>query len=132
MNDKTGRPTRANEGIQANNVTAEVIAVGRRAVAYKGSGQNSKKLAKAVDEFKAAIDALQLQPHTKASISKDLKDISAAHPRQPVPEEAGHALENIASKLKAAGVVLSEAVALSEPARKIAELLQIPLHMLGL
>jgi len=41
-------------------------------------------------------------------------------------------LQSISGKLKMVRVVLTQGVALSEPVAKIASLLTIPLHLLGL
>lgn len=133
MSHKKPRQAQVNEGIQANNVSAEVIAVGRGAKAHKSTSGSSQDLTKAIDQIRSALQALNLQPHAKAVISDDLATLhTIAQSNQPDPERARHALQSLAGKLKMVGVVLSEAVALSEPVRKVAELLRIPLHMLGL
>jgi hypothetical protein len=130
---KPARAAQVNEGIQATNVNAEVIAVGRGAKAYKATSGDSQELTKAMDQLRAAIEALNLQPHAKAAITEDLTTLrTVAQANQPQPDRAGHALQSLAGKLKMVGVVLSEAVTLSEPVRRIAELLRVPLHLLGL
>lgn len=130
-----GKAPRAqvNEGIQANTVTADVLAVGRGATATKNISGSSPDVMKAIGELRTAIEALNLQPHAKAAIDEDLRTIdAAAQASPPEPERGGHALQNLAGKLKMVGIVLAEVVALSEPARKIAEMLQVPLRALGL
>jgi hypothetical protein len=129
------KPGRAsiNEGIQADSVRADVIAVGRGARASKRTGDTSREVTIAVDQLRSAVEALNLPPHAQAAIHDDLRALHAvAESGAAEPERAGHALQGIAGKLKMIGVVISEVVALSEPVRKIAELLRIPLQMVGL
>jgi hypothetical protein len=40
-------------------------------------------------------------------------------------------MQNLSGKLKTMGVVLSEVVGLAEPLQKLAAILHIPLHFLG-
>lgn len=122
-----------NEGIQATNVTADVLAVGRGAQATKYSSGDAQQLAKAVEQLRAGLEGLNLQPHAKEAIKEDLAELHAAtESKQPQADRAGRALQSLLGKLKMVGVVLSEVVSLSGPVRQIAGLLQIPLHLLGL
>lgn len=131
--EKPTRPAQINEGIQADNVKAEVMAVGRGARAYKQTIAAPGELARAIDQLGSALEALKLQPHAQAAITEDLTTLrTVAESNQAEPERAGNALQSLVGKLKMVGVVLSEVVALSEPVRKIAELLSVPLHLLGL
>jgi hypothetical protein len=131
--EKPRKPVQANEGIQANNVTAEVIAVGRHARATKTASGDSLDLAKSIHQFQSALEALDLKPQVKAGVEEELAALhTVVQSNQPAPEQASHLMQSLAGKLKSAGVVLSEIVTLAEPARKIAELLRVPLHLLGL
>ncbi len=122
-----------NEGIQATNVTADVLAVGRGAQAIKFSTGDTQQLAKAVEQLRAGLEALNLQPHAREAIKQDLGELQAAtESKQPQADRAGRALESLSGKLKMVGIVLSEVISLSQPVRQIAGLLQIPLHLLGL
>jgi|SRR5271165_4931896 len=126
-------PKEVNEGIRANSVTADVLAVGRGAQATKYSAGNAQDLAKAIEQLRAGLECLNLQPQAKEAIKEDLVELNAAaESKQPQADRAGRALQSLSGKLKMVGVVLSEVVSLSEPIRQIAGLLQIPLHMLGL
>ena len=129
------KPPRAsiNEGIQATNVRADVIAVGRGARASKRTRDTSREVTIAVDRLRSAVEALNLPSHAQAAIRDDLTALHAvAESSASEPERASQALQGIAGKLKMIGVVVSEVVALSEPVRKIAELLRIPLQAVGL
>jgi hypothetical protein len=132
MSDKR-RESQVNMGIQANNVSAEVIAVGSHAKASKSASGDPQAVTKAIGQLQSALAALSLEPHAKAGIADDLAVLQAtAPPNHPEPERAGHALLSLTARLKAVGVVLSEVVALSEPVIKIAEWLKVPLHLLGI
>jgi len=128
------KPARqVNEGIQATNVSADVMAVGRGAQAIKYSPGDAQQLAKAIEQLRAGLEGLNLQPHAKEAIKEDLAELHAAtESKKPEPDRAARALQGLLGKLKMVGVVLSEVVSLSEPVRHIAGLLQIPLHLLGL
>ena len=131
---KRSRPVHINEGIQANTVNADVLAVGRNAIASKTTygGDSHAQLAQAVSQFVKALDALQLQAHAKEAIEEDLATLRAALEKRPSADRVGGILQSISGKLKMVGVVLTEVVALSEPVAKIASLLKIPLSLLGL
>jgi multidrug efflux pump subunit AcrA (membrane-fusion protein) len=127
-------PAPVNEGIQATSVSAEVMAVGRNARAFQSTehASSQQELLQAVAQLRQGLESLQLQAHAKAAVDEDMAKLqSAAESRDHKADHAGHILESLSGKLKMVGVVLSEAVHLSEPLRKIAELLHIPLHLLG-
>jgi hypothetical protein len=107
-----------NEGIQATTVNAEVLAVGRSAKASKiGSGGDDQgKLAQAVQQLDSALRALQLKSYAETGIEQDLKDLHAAvQAKEPQPDRVVQSLQGIGGKLKMVGVVLTDALALSEP-----------------
>lgn len=133
-NERRGS-SQVNEGIQADTVTGDVIAVGRGAVAsktvYSSGGQ--AELLRAIEQLSGALESLGLQPHAQAALNEDVRELrSVASAKEPRADRAAHALEGLSGKLKMAGVVLSHAAALAEPVRKIAGLLHIPLHLIGL
>jgi hypothetical protein len=133
MSEKSRRESQVNMGIQANNVSGEVIAVGERATASKSASGDPQPVAQAIAQLQAALASLSLEPQAKAGIASDLAVLQAtAPPNIPQAERAGHALMSLTARLKAVGVVLSEVVALSEPVSKIAEWLKVPLHLLGI
>ena len=124
----TRRATRSgvNEGIQAANVRADVLAVGRHARAVKKTGPNDgAELGTAVRELRHAIDALALDRATRESLDSDLARLDDLR-KEPAPSPAAQdTLATLASKLKAAGVVLSETASLAAPIKTIATLLQL-------
>jgi len=132
--NKETRPVHINEGIQADTVNADVLAVGRNATASKITygTDNQAQLAQAVAQLVRALDALKLQVHAKEAIDEDLKNLRAAVEKAPSADRVGGILQNITGKLKMVGVILGQAAALSEPVTRIASLLKIPLHLLGL
>jgi hypothetical protein len=136
MSDQeNGKPAQVNEGIQATTVNAEVIAVGHGAKASKTTygGDDQEKLGQAVQQLRSALEALQLQAHAKTAIEEDLKDLQfAVQSKEPKADQVSQILQGIGGKLKMVGVVLTDALALSEPITQIAHLLQIPLRLLGL
>jgi hypothetical protein len=132
-NDKN-RAARANYGIQANQVSAEVLAVGENARASKTSlgPVQQQEFHAAVLELQAALNSLNLQPQAKAAIDKDVEVLRAETNTGDVNvERAGNTMQNLSGKLKTMGVVLSEVVGLAEPLQKLAAILHIPLHFLG-
>jgi len=121
-----------NEGIQANTVQAEVLAVWRGAQATKYStAADAEALSRAVGELHAAIAALALPAPARQVLDQDVRALAdvAGH-EQPDPQAARGLLKGIADKLKMVGIVLTEAVGLAEPVGKIANLLRIPLGFL--
>ncbi|MDE3198535.1 MAG: hypothetical protein KGN84_19460 [Acidobacteriota bacterium] len=125
------RPNRANEGIQATNVTADVLAVGRNARAGKNTTGSSQELDKAVAEFERAIQALNLTPAVKAEAAEGAAGLRGDVQRADTGPHTER-LQRIVNGLKSAGVVLSQTASLAEPLTKIAGLLRVPLHLLGL
>ena len=132
---KTGKRASGNYGIQADNVTADVMAVGDNARASKqviGSASR-EELAATVEQLSAALRALNLQPHAKDAIEEDVSALrSEASAEKPKPDRVESLLKNIAGKLKMVGVVLSDVVELSGPATKIASLVGLGGKLLGL
>jgi hypothetical protein len=123
-----------NQGIQATSVNADVVAVGPNASASKVvyGGDQHAQLTQAVSQLVRALDALQLQAHAKAAIAEDLSNLRAAVKKGTSGDRVGGILQSLSGKLRMVGVVLTQAGALSEPVTKIASLLKIPLHLLGL
>jgi hypothetical protein len=126
-------PKQINQGIQANTVHADVIAVGPGAKAIKYSS-GERELLEALNRLRAAVDTLDLRPGVRARVDEDLGVLQEiAEKKGPDnPNRGAMTLRRLADELKTVGVVLSGAVSIAEPVRKIAELLRVPLHMLGL
>ena len=131
---KQSRHLQVNQGIQATTVNADVLAVGRNATASKTvlGGDQHAQLAQAVSQLVTALNRLQLQARAKAAIAEDLTNLRAAVETGPSADRVGGILQSLSGKLRMVGVVLTQVAALSDPVTKIAGLLKIPLHLLGL
>jgi hypothetical protein len=127
-------PKHVNEGIQATNVHAEVLAVGRGARAIKHSVGYDQALFDSLEQLRVAIEDLRLRPQERKAIDEDMGELEviAEGQRPEDPDRMGKRLQRLVGNLKTVGVVVSEVVGIAEPIRKIAELVRIPLHMLGL
>jgi hypothetical protein len=124
------RQVPANTGIQATNVTAEVMAVGDRARATKtvASGAICQELPPLVAGLRAALDHLSLQPPARQAIEEDVAKLDkAAATKEHNSEHVRGVLESIAGKLKTVGVIVAQAVEIAEPVKRIAGLFGLPL-----
>jgi hypothetical protein len=124
----------ANYGIQANNISAEVLAVGDHARASKTiHGTEQGELRALVVQLEEALKTIKLNPGDKSEIDQDVANLHAEASASSVKaDRAGSIVQSLSNKLKAAGVVLSDVVALAEPLGKLAGILHLPLHLLGL
>ena len=122
-----------NKGIQANNITAEVIAVGDHAKAIKNvTIISNKELFESVSALRAAISDLNLNENSKAVVSEDVKKLEyAIRKEKPDREEIKGILQSISGKLKMVGVVLKNTANLIEPVKKIASFLGTTISILG-
>jgi len=121
-----------NQGIQATNVQAEVLAVGQGAQAVKhAAAADAEVLAKAVGQLRVAIAGLGLQPAARAVLERDVEGLAeATRSHRPDAPKAESHLKGMAEKLKMVGIVVKEVAGLAEPVSKIATLLRIPLTFL--
>jgi hypothetical protein len=129
------RRTTVNEGIQANTVTADVIAVGRGAQAHKTvlAENDRRKLVEAVDKIRHELDNLNLDALHRDEIKQHASDIEhAVTAKQTDPKEVEGALGRFVDKLKTFGVVLKDAAELVAPLHTIAGLFHVSLASLGL
>lgn len=119
-----------NEGIQANSVTTEVLAVGRGAKAVKIMNTiRSEEIAANLTQLRNAINGLDIDHTTHEAVSEDLNRlVIATSNKQPDKDEIEGLLQSVARKLKGVGVVLSEAISLSGPISKIANLVGIAVN----
>jgi hypothetical protein len=130
----TGRRSAENSGIQANNVTADVLAVGTgaRAVKTVHAGADAAQLQRLIAELRNGFSQLSLQPQAHAALAEDIASLDqaakdAAQNKPVRPESVSPILSSIVGKLKMVGVVLGDVAALAEPVKKIVGLLGIPL-----
>lgn len=117
-----------NEGIQANSVRADVLAVGHGARAVKTTAAEGE-LVKAVADLQRAIDALQVRQTVAGELTAV---VAAAAAPQPKAEEVGTAVAGLVDKLKRAGMVVGEMAAMIDPLTKIASVLRLPLAYFGI
>ena len=125
-------PATGNEGIQATNVHAEVLAVGHGAKAVEQVVDAGG--VEAVRELRIALSGLNLRPADGRALTTDVEKLqeAAKSPHHDGGASAGHALRRICDRLKAAGVIVSAVAGLLEPIKKIAAILRVPLETLGL
>jgi hypothetical protein len=124
-----------NQGIQANTVSAEVLAVGTRATAHKQMtvGATPQELLQAVAQLRSALEGLTLPAPAKQVLADDIKALTAAtSAAKPDGADIQSHLKSLSDKLKMVGLVMKDVTGLWEPAKKIAELAMIPLHLVGL
>lgn len=117
-----------NQGIQAQNVTAEVMAVGKGATATKVAGAGTEELPRLLEELRGGLARLPLSPPAKQALEEDVAKLDkAATSNAPAPERVGGILESLAGKLKMVGVIVGEAAEIAAPIAKIAGLFGLPL-----
>ena len=123
-----------NKGIQARNVTADVLAVGDKAQAIKSvTSVEREDLSKVISDLRQAIAELNLNENARTVVEEDVNKLeSAIKKEQPDKTEVGGLLQSISGKLRMLGVVLSDTVSLVEPVKKIASFLGTTLKLLGL
>jgi hypothetical protein len=122
-----------NEGIQANNVTADILAVGRGAKAIKivRSAAEAHELIKAIRELQQGLDELNLNPTAREVVEEDITELeNIVILKHPDPEEIERLLKSMANKLKMVGVILAEVIALSTPISKIVKILGLSLKVM--
>jgi hypothetical protein len=128
----TDTPAPHNEGIQAQTVQADVMAVGRGASASKHvESVDGTALQQAVADLRTAVAQLMLAAPAKQALDEDVNEIErAVGPPAPNRDKAAQHLEKLGGKLKMVGQVMDQVAALRDPAMRIADLLQLPLHFL--
>jgi len=114
-----------NAGIQANTVTADVMAVGSHARATKvvKTGEANQELLAMIAQLRNSISAMPLAPPAKAALEEDIVNLdSAVADKDTPPDRVDGILRSIVGKLKMVGVLMSDAVIIAEPLKKIAGL----------
>ena len=99
-----------NKGIQARNVTADVLAVGDKAQAIKSvTSVEREDLSKVISDLRQAIAELNLNENARTVVEEDVNKLeSAIKKEQPDKTEVGGLLQSISGKLRMLGVVLSD------------------------
>jgi len=122
-----------NRGIVAHTVSADVMAVGEGAHAIKTvHAENGEALRAQVDALRAAIDALNLPSPQRTALEEDVAGLSEAAGPKPDSDKARTHLRSICDKLKMVGIATRDVAGLVESMRRIANILLIPLHFLGI
>jgi hypothetical protein len=129
----SGRAKTGNEGIQATNVVADVLAVGRGAAATKYGGTAEAQLREAVQQLRGAIAGLELEPATATPIRAELELLEAADLGTSAGRERTTTiLGRMMDTLKKAGLGVTQFGEVVDAATKIAAALKVPLAVIGL
>jgi hypothetical protein len=124
-----------NQGIQANSVVADVLAVGSKATAYKRveTGAIPEEFLKAITQLRMALSHTGL-PQTDKQLLTGQIDALASGANQSIPERSKvqGVLKTVTDTLKSGGVAIKDIADLCDPIMKIAGLVAIPLHLIGL
>jgi hypothetical protein len=132
---KQPNPSDLNQGIQAGSVVADVLAVGPNASAQKNVGvrEIQEEYLKAVTQLRLALDALALPPADKQLLVNQIDKLASGSTASK-PDRSGTQpiLKAITDILQSAGLAIKNIADLCDPITKIATLVAIPLHMIGL
>ncbi len=122
MNEKSS--VAGNQGIIADNVSAQVIAVGKNARAIQNlSSVDLEHFRSSVAELKSAIDGLKIPEKAKASISEHVSGLETeAGKSAPDRGRVEGALKALSSSAKLLGEFVSNATIILGPIAKIAAL----------
>jgi hypothetical protein len=124
-----------NEGIQANVVKADVLAVGRGARAVKTvlASSDQKELLAAVAKLNQHLQSLAIDKAQLQELSKHTEQIREAVSKPQVDStEVQGAAAKFVQRLKEVGVAVKEMAGFVAPLRTIGGLLHISLTTLGL
>jgi hypothetical protein len=114
----------ANEGILADSVSAQVLAVGRNATAVQNlSSGDLAQFRSLITELKQAIEGLQLPEKAKVSVSEIVSGLETeAAKAAPDRNRVEGALKSLSSSAKLLGEFVSNATIILGPIAKIAAL----------
>lgn len=128
-------PNSGNQGIQANSVVADVLAVGPNASAQKRVEmiRRPEEYAKAIHELRAALDQLALPLPSKQSVGRQVDRLAnvTADPN-PNRSKIKAVLKSITDTIHSTGSAVKDLSDMLDPITKIATLAAIPLHLIGL
>jgi hypothetical protein len=132
---KKERRSASNEGIQANVVNADVLAVGRGAHAIKMvlAEADRKQILEAVGQIHQELEHLNLSKPEVDVLKGHAEDLKQTVIKEDAnPKEVEGALGKFIERLKQVGVVVKETAGLVAPIHTIASLLHLSLTSLGL
>ena len=129
-NKTSDPPQRPNQGIQATNVRANVLAVGPKAVAITTHGPQGSRhadFATLISELVSALDHCDIPPKLRATVDLDLTHLRQLNDAAPIdPQETSRCLAKLRSKL-ARITNVAEQVVLSELLKKMASVIGLAL-----
>lgn len=137
MNMNTSPPAAGNQGVQATNVHADVLAVGTGAKAIKNVGgldaDTLATLKDALSRLDQGIAQLNLNQQAADLLRQETRAMTEmAESGTAEPGGFQLALKGLKDKLAMIGVVIADVVALAGPVKSIAQALRLPLSSLGL
>jgi len=127
---KRSKSASVNEGIQANTVQADVLAVGRGAKAVKVvlADADRRELFEAIAELRRGLQILNLQKPVRDAIQSDVAQIEdAARTKETDATRVGGFLHSLVGRLEQVGILVKEASSLVAPIKAIASLLHLSL-----
>jgi hypothetical protein len=114
-----------NQGIVAGNVSAQVIAVGGNATASQNNfgAVDIEQFRSSIADLRNAIEALNIPPNAKASISKNVDELTTES-QNPTPDRGRveRILGSLSSTTKLLGEFVANATTILGPIAKIAAL----------
>jgi hypothetical protein len=113
----------SNEGVIADTVTANALAVGKNATAQSFSSVDIAQFRSSVAELKQTIERLELPARAKATISENVSGLEAeAAKAAPDRSRVEGSLKSLSSTTKLLGEFVSNATIILGPVAKIAAL----------
>jgi len=88
----------------------------------------------AIEQMRGALEGIGLPANARRVLDDDIEALTAATAVASKPDSSkieAH-LKSLGDKLKMAGLVMKDITELWEPAKKVAKLAMIPLHLVGL
>lgn len=122
-----------NQGIQAGNVTADVIAVGKGASATKNvamGGEQHALVEQSLADLRSALDSLVADQTARSVIEQDVARIQQSIEEGAAPEDVDGILEQFAEKLKMVGVIAKESESILKPIKQIGSAIGLALGFL--
>lgn len=134
MSKKKKPASPVNEGIQANIVRADVLAVGSGAQASKISIDQGSSTAfvEALSSLRSAIEARLPASEGRKELEAVLNKLDLIASKKAPAEDAPGALQTFIEKLRKIGIVIAEVADIAEPLKRIASLLGMSLGAIGL
>lgn len=128
-----GKSQGSNSGIQANNVTSEVTAVGDNAFAQKTVGGDRDDIHKAIKELREAVSLAKIPTAARKQFEKQVGNLETeVRRRQPRKKQVQSSVREMKSTLDGVSSFLSDSATLIKPLKRIAHIVGVGLGALGL